>query len=438
MGAQHVAIVGSGPVGMTTALLLARQGHRITLVDRDPGPRSGQEWRRLGVMQFHLPHALRALGRGILAERLPDLDQALQDAGGELTAGRGAPPFMLDMHIRRSVMERVMWELTSRAPGIERVTGHVDEIATDGRRATGVVVDGVLVPADVVVDASGRAGKVSGTLRPPRSGGDCGFAYAARLYRLRPGAEPGPLNGGPGYISEHPGFLQLIFTHDAGTFTVLIVRASGDHELADLRHEAVFTAAMRGLPGAGEWTAPERGEPIDAVRAGANLTNTYRPQAGVVTGLVAVGDSASTTNPAGARGISLGIQTAAQLADIAAAHPVSEWASRLEEWTEANLRPWFEEHVISDAWQLRTWDGLSPDPDGPIPWNLVVAATREHPEWRDTVGPFLGMVFGPRVLDPLREQVRDMLRNGWSPPPPEGPDRSVLVAAAQGALAPAG
>ncbi len=438
MDTHHIAVVGSGPVGMATALLLARQGHRITLIDRDPGPQPGLEWQRVGVMQFRLPHALRAVGRNVLAQRLPDLDQALVDAGAELSSPPGAPDFMQDMHVRRSVMERVMWERTSSETGIVRMTGHVDEIATDGERVTGVVVDGVLVPADAVVDATGRADKVSGELRPPRTGGDCGFAYAARLFRLRPGAEPGPRNGGPGFISEHDGFLQLIFAHDAGAFTVLIVRASRDHALAELRHEAGFAAATAALPGAREWTTPERSEAIDAVRAGANLTNAYRPQAGAVTGLVAVGDAVCTTNPAGARGVSLGLQTAAALADIAAAHPVTEWAARLDSWCETTLRPWFEEHVISDAWQLRAWADRSPDPNGPIPWNLVLAASAEHPEWRDTVGPFMGMVFGPRMLDPLRDEVREMIRAGWQPRPPSGPDRATLVATMRSALAPVG
>jgi len=34
---MRTAIIGSGPVGVTAALLLARQGHAVTLVDRDPG-----------------------------------------------------------------------------------------------------------------------------------------------------------------------------------------------------------------------------------------------------------------------------------------------------------------------------------------------------------------------------------------------------------------
>ena len=56
----HIAIIGSGPSGMTAAMLLARQGHRISLIDRDPGPVPGRPWERIGVMQFHLPHSLRA------------------------------------------------------------------------------------------------------------------------------------------------------------------------------------------------------------------------------------------------------------------------------------------------------------------------------------------------------------------------------------------
>ena len=45
---MRIAIVGAGPAGTTAALLLARQGHHLTLVDRDPGPRRGEVWERVG------------------------------------------------------------------------------------------------------------------------------------------------------------------------------------------------------------------------------------------------------------------------------------------------------------------------------------------------------------------------------------------------------
>ena len=72
------------------------------------------------------------------------------------------------------------------------------------------------------------------------------MAYAARQYRLRPGAARGPVNGGPGFMALHRGFLVMVFEHDAGTFTVLFVRPSDDKTLALLRH----TGRLRGsLPG---------------------------------------------------------------------------------------------------------------------------------------------------------------------------------------------
>ena len=59
----------------------------------------------------------------------------------------------------------------------------------------------------------------------------------------------------------------------------------------------------------------------------------------------------------------------------------------------------------------------------------MAAAAAEHPEWMPVVGPFLGMLTGPESLDPLREQVREMIRGGWQPPRPEGPTRDELAAA---------
>ena len=104
------------------------------------------------------------------------------------------------------------------------------------------------------------------------------MAYAARQYRLRPGATPGPVNGGPGFMAQHRGFLVMVFQHDGGTFTVLFVRPSDDKALALLRHADAFEAACQVVPGLAEWTDPDRSEPIDSVRAGAGLTNEYAAQ----------------------------------------------------------------------------------------------------------------------------------------------------------------
>ena len=49
---MQTTVIGSGPAGMTAALLLARQGHAVTLVDRDPGPASGGAWNASIVAEY--------------------------------------------------------------------------------------------------------------------------------------------------------------------------------------------------------------------------------------------------------------------------------------------------------------------------------------------------------------------------------------------------
>ena len=120
---------------------------------------------------------------------------------------------------------------------------------TDGR-AVGITVDSVFVAADLVVDASGRAGRIAGAIRVTERVG-CGMAYAARQYRLHPNATPGPTNGGPGYLAGHRGFVVMVFRHDGGVFTVLIVRPSDDKALAELRHPDAFETACAVHPRTG-------------------------------------------------------------------------------------------------------------------------------------------------------------------------------------------
>ena len=425
---MHIAIIGSGPVGMTAALLLNRDGHRVTLVDRDPGPVPGRPWARVGVMQFHLPHGFRAQSRVVLRTRLPDVYEAVIAAGAVVVAPPGTPDAAAWLQIRRSVFERTLWEATTAEAGVHRLTGHVDRVEVDGDTAVGVTVDSGFVAADLVVDASGRAGRIRGVPRVTQRVA-CGMAYASRQYRLRVGATPGPVNAGPGYLALHRGFLVFVFAHDAGVFTVLFVRPSDDQTLAELRHPEIFEAACRLVPGLAEWTEDSRSEPIDVVRAGAGLANTYASQPTAVRRLVTIGDAFCTTNPQGGRGISLGLQSAAALADLVGDHPVDEVPARLDAWGTRELLPWYRDHVAWDAALLAQWAGRPVREDGPVgPETLVAAAQQFHPEWMTVLAAYFGMAVTPAALDPIRAQVRDLIRGGWQPPEPPGPSRAELAA----------
>jgi 2-polyprenyl-6-methoxyphenol hydroxylase-like FAD-dependent oxidoreductase len=68
----HTAIIGAGPTGLFLGSALARRGHRVTVVDRDPGPRADGSWPRRGVMQFHHAHAFRAQAVEAVRTEMPD------------------------------------------------------------------------------------------------------------------------------------------------------------------------------------------------------------------------------------------------------------------------------------------------------------------------------------------------------------------------------
>lgn len=115
--------------------------------------------------------------------------------------------------------------------------------------------------ADLVVDASGRAGRATDGVRAPVSvGGLCGIAYVDRQYRLREGAEPGPLTNPLAWQADFDGYQTIVFLHERGYFSVLLVRPGhlGMVALPDSLDEAEPLARAATRRAGARRTAPGR------------------------------------------------------------------------------------------------------------------------------------------------------------------------------------
>ncbi|MGH9017600.1 MAG: FAD-dependent oxidoreductase, partial [Acidimicrobiales bacterium] len=78
-----IVVTGGGMVGLVTAMLLADDGHQVTVIERDaaPPPPSAEawgQWTRRGVNQFRLLHFLHPRFRMEMARELPPLIGALE------------------------------------------------------------------------------------------------------------------------------------------------------------------------------------------------------------------------------------------------------------------------------------------------------------------------------------------------------------------------
>ncbi|MGC9961571.1 MAG: NAD(P)/FAD-dependent oxidoreductase [Acidimicrobiales bacterium] len=428
---MRVAIVGGGPVGLFCSIALARRGREVVVIERDPAPSADGSWDRRGVMQFRIAHLLRHIVRQSLYAEMPDVWHAMVAAGGVPAKPDGFPDEMAGLQSRRSTFERAWWSVALRQPGLTVVHGTAESIRTGSDRVAGVVVDGEVIDAEIVIVASGRTTHLGDEYRAPGEGGACGFSYAARMYRARDGVDcptsPIPI----GVL--HDGYQTIVFPQDDRTLSTVFVRPTDDARFSNLRHEGAFQAAARAIPNLAPWTDPDRFDPILPVLAGSGLSNTYRStldENGDVplAGLFFVGDAVSTTNPAAGRGVSLGLRQASELLRLLdeVGTDYGSAASAFDSWCTEHIRPWFEDHVYWDRTLLDRLRGNVIDIEARLSSDVICAAAQHDPSLMGVVGPFLGMLVPPTALRSVEDEVRGMLRSGWRPAYGDGPSAAEL------------
>ena len=139
---------------------------------------------------------------------------------------RPAPQRSPGIRSQRSTFERALHDVVAAEPGLVlRRWPRGCRCGTSTAWPSASTSTAIPLAAELSLDASGRSSPVTRELGERDGfGGDCGIAYVDRLYRLRPGAEPGPLNGPIAWQGDFDGYQVLVFPHEAGIFSTVIMR----------------------------------------------------------------------------------------------------------------------------------------------------------------------------------------------------------------------
>ncbi len=383
---MDVIVVGGGIGGLTTATLLARDGHRVRLLERDPAPPPDDpaacwtEWERRGVNQFRLLHMFLPRWRQTIEAELPELLPALEAAGAlgfnfvanvpEQVSGGFRPGderFTL-VTARRPVTEAVMARLAAATPGVEVCRGVAVKglLVADRPRLPGVphvtgveTEDGRLLHADLVVDAGGRRSPLPrwlaavGAPPPVEEMEDSGFRYYGRHFRSGDGSVP-PAFGPP--LQHYDSISLVVLPADNGTWGIAIVTSADDTAMHAARDEETWTRIVKNYPMVAHWL---EGEPITGIDIMAKLEDRHRRYwrdgGPTVTGVVAVGDAWACTNPSSGRGASIAGIHAVCLRDVLREVPPTDpvaLVGRFDQATLDTVEPLYRDTLCYDRHRL--------------------------------------------------------------------------------------
>jgi 2-polyprenyl-6-methoxyphenol hydroxylase-like FAD-dependent oxidoreductase len=466
---MNILISGGGICGLGTALLLARDGHDVTVLESDVEPipaspdAAWEQWERKGVAQFRQPHNFMPGLRLLLEAELPDVQEALARAGAcRFDLVNPLPPFFNDRAPRP--IDEKLWTWTARRPLGEWVFANAAQ-QTHGvtiRRGVSVaalltgpsVVGGVPhvtgirtssdeeLQSELVVDATGRRSSspqwlaAIGARAPHEEQEDCGFTYYTRYFRGIQPQRVAPVLTALGSIS------LLTLPGDNETWSITIFVATGDQALKKLRHEEQWTNTIRACPLHTHWLD---GQPISPVLAMSGIADRYRrfvvDGAPVATGFVAVADAWACTNPSAGRGLTVGFLHALRLRDALRAHGDDPRAlvHDFDRRTEAEITPWYEAQIAVDRTRFGEMvairEGREPTPPASELARRIVglmssiAASadlfRDALEYIGTVTPVQRILERPDVAQRIAA-AREAMKGAPRPQMP-GPTRTQLL-----------
>jgi 2-polyprenyl-6-methoxyphenol hydroxylase-like FAD-dependent oxidoreductase len=386
---MRTVVIGGGTTGLACAKVLADAGHDVTVLERDRYP-AGPEARG-GVPQSRHVHILLRHGYDRLCARFPGLDADLEAAGAphlQITrdliyhgpaglAPRFSSPFEVVLP-SRSLVELVLRRQIERDPRVRLLAGaKVLGLVADGPSVAGVrlrrgpaVADGAaaadgpapeadeeVLPADLVVDASGRSSGAPGWLEalglpaPPEQVIPADSAYATRWVR-----HPSPPADwrGIAYLPQGRDGKVAGFINPAedGLFIVTLAGVKGVQPPVD---EAGFAAFARALPEPRIGDFLEGATPVGPIAGWRRMGNTLRRYDRCerhLGGFFVVGDAFCAFNPVYGQGITVGVLGAEALGE--------HLARSADPRSPAAARAWFRRlrRVVHLPWTLATSQDL--------------------------------------------------------------------------------
>src|SRR6185369_165835 len=416
---MRVLIIGGGICGLGTALLMARDGHEVTVLERDAGPippsaeAAWEQWERKGVAQFRQPHNFMPGLRLLLEAELPDIQDSLRQHGATkydlvnpiptLFADRSARPIdekLWTLTARRPLGEWVFAQAAARQQGLSIHRGvQVKELRTGARAIPGVphvvgvkTADGRELDADLVIDATGRQSPSTRWLAaiearaPYQEQADCGFTYYTRYFSGKIPQRIAPTLSHLGTISI------LTLPGDNDTWSVTIFTASGDQPLKRLRHEELWTKTIRACPIHAHWL---EGEATTEVLAMGGIVDRYRrfvvDRKPIATGFVAIADAWACTNPSAGRGLTIGMIHALRLRDVlrSSGEDPASLVHDFDRRTEEEITPWYRAQLARDRARFSEMEALR---EGRQPQPLTDGLAR------DIESLFLTMIADPDLF----------------------------------------
>ncbi|HJQ34078.1 MAG TPA: NAD(P)/FAD-dependent oxidoreductase [Pyrinomonadaceae bacterium] len=305
-------IVGARVAGSPLAMLLARKGYRVLLLDKATFPSD-----TISTHHIHQPGVARLRRWGLLekvrASNVPPTTDIIFDVGP--FALRGTPPPTADGTAeayapRRKVLDKILVDAAVAAGAELREGFSVEELTTDGDAVTGLRGrdrDGAAVTerARIVVGADGARSLVARLVHAPVYF-DRGM-FTANYYSYWSGVELDTVE-----LHPRPGRLVVADKTNDGLVMVTVVRPRAEFDRARSDVEGEFMRAL-------EESAPDLAARVRAGRREERfmgtgfLPNHFRKPYGA--GWALVGDAGYVKDPATAQGITNSFSHAELLAE---------------------------------------------------------------------------------------------------------------------------